>query len=194
MASSGQKIGLFGGSFNPPHEGHVHVAEQAIQKLKLDFIWWIVTPGNPLKDQSNLAPLGERLSMCRSLANHPGMKITAFEARISTRYTIDTLRHVKRRYPSVNFVWVMGADNLDQFHHWERWQEIANMMPMAVVDRPGSTSSRISSQAAHDLSQFRIKEESASVLAEQSPPAWSFLHGPRNPLSSTLLRQKRGNR
>ena len=190
MAESGQRIGLFGGSFNPPHEGHVHVCEQALRRLQLDHIWWLVTPGNPLKDTSNLAPLEQRIEACELITTDPRMKITACEANMSTRYTADTLKHIVERNSDVNFVWIMGADNLGQFHHWERWREIAHSIPIAVIDRPGSTMALHSSPAAQILSHFRIDESDASLLSTLQAPAWTFLHGPRNSLSSTLIRAK----
>ena len=145
---SGMRIGLFGGSFNPPHAGHVHVTELAIQRLKLDQCWWIVTPGNPLKDHSELAFLGERIKLCNKITSHPKIKVTAFEAAHHMRYTADTIEFVLKRNPTANFVWVMGADNLKGFHHWERWQDILNMIPVAVIDRPGSTLSYRSAKSA----------------------------------------------
>ena len=190
MTESGQRIGLFGGSFNPPHEGHVHVCEQALRRLELDQIWWLVTPGNPLKDTSNLAPLSQRITACELITTDPRMKITACEINMPTRYTADTLNHIVKRNRGVNFGWIMGADNLGQFHHWERWREIAHSMPIAVIDRPGSTMALHSSPAAQILSHFRIDESDASLLSVLKAPAWTFLHGPRNSLSSTLIRQK----
>ncbi len=190
MTESGQRIGLFGGSFNPPHEGHVHVCEQALRRLQLDQIWWLVTPGNPLKDTSNLAPLEKRIEACELITVDPRMKITACEATMPTRYTADTLQYIVERNTGVNFVWIMGADNLGQFHHWERWRDIAQSMPFVVLDRPGSTMALHSSPAAQILSHFRIDESDASLLSSTKAPAWTFLHGPRNSLSSTLIRQK----
>ena len=184
----GQRVGLFGGSFNPPHEGHVHVCEQALRKLELSQIWWLVTPGNPLKDQSSLAPLAERIEACEAITPNPRMKITACEVNLPTRYTADTLEHIVARNPAVDFVWVMGADNLGQFHRWERWRNIASLMPIAVVDRPGSTMVLHSAFAAQSLRHFRVDESDAPLLITMKPPAWTFLHGPRNSLSSTALR------
>ncbi|MEE9313492.1 MAG: nicotinate-nucleotide adenylyltransferase [Rhizobiaceae bacterium] len=187
---SGQRIGLFGGSFNPPHLGHVHVCEQALRKLELSQVWWLVSPGNPLKDHSNLAPLEERIAACEKITQNPRMKITACEASLPTRYTADTLSHIVSRNPSVDFVWVMGADNLGQFHKWERWREIAALLPIVVVDRRGSTMALHSAKAAQALRPFKIDESDAVLLPTMRPPAWTFLHGPRNLLSSTALRAK----
>lgn len=188
VAGDGQKIGLFGGSFNPPHEGHLNLCDLALKRLELDQIWWIVTPGNPLKDVSELAPLEERIKKCRAITSHPRIKITAFEARYKVRFTADTLRLVQRFRPRNDFVWLMGADNLADFHRWQDWRKIAKMMPIAVIDRPGSTLSYHSSQASIALSKYRIDEADAPLLSHMKPPAWTFLHGPRSSLSSTQLR------
>lgn len=187
-SEQGQRIGLFGGSFNPPHEGHLLVSEIALKRLDLDQIWWIVTPGNPLKDVNQLAPLLNRIECCEALANHPSIKITAFELAHPTRFTADTLDFVKTRRPDANFVWVMGADNLANFHKWQRWRHIANMMPLAVIDRPGSTLSSRSSMAALALSRFRLDESDAVLLPTLQAPVWAFIHGPRSSLSSTKIR------
>ena len=186
-----ERIGLFGGSFDPPHEGHLLVAETALVRLGLDRLWWMVTPGNPLKDTSGLAPLGHRLKACERLASHPRITVTAFEARLPTRYTADTLAQVRMRRPATRFVWVMGADNLATFHRWERWREIASLMPIAVVDRPGSTLSFIGSPAAVALARHRVDEADARLLPTLDPPAWTFLHGPRSGQSSTAIRARR---
>lgn len=182
-------IGLFGGSFNPPHAGHVLLAEIALKRLELDQIWWIVTPGNPLKDQSELAPLKDRLAACEAMTHDPRIKITAFEAAHEIRYTADTLDIVKQRNADVDFVWLMGADNLKNFHKWQRWQEIANTFPIAVIDRPGSTLAFSSSKFAKTFEDARIDEDAAQALARRKAPAWTFIHGPRSPLSSTALRK-----
>ena len=191
MVESGMRVGLFGGSFNPPHEGHVHVAEQALTRLKLHQIWWLVTPGNPLKDHSNLAQLAERLAACEAITPDPRMKITAYEAAINTQFTADTLKQISDRNRDVNFVWVMGADNLGQFHRWQRWRDIADIMPIAVVDRPGATMALHSAPTAKILARYRVNEDDAARLSAMRPPAWAFLHGPLNSLSSTALRAVR---
>ena len=184
----GMAVGLFGGSFNPPHDGHAMVAQTALQTLKLDQLWWMVTPGNPLKDHSKLAPLAERIQLSEALANDPRIKVTAFEAAHEVRYTADTIALVLEQNPTVNFVWVMGADNLNSFHEWERWRLIAESMPIAVLDRPGSTLSHHSSIMAQTFAGAKIAEADAALLARMTPPAWTFIHGPRSPLSSSALR------
>ncbi|MFD1199785.1 nicotinate-nucleotide adenylyltransferase [Brucella gallinifaecis] len=187
----GMTVGLFGGSFNPPHGGHALVAEIAIRRLKLDQLWWMVTPGNPLKDKRELAPLAERLQLSEQVANDPRIKVTALEAAFNTRYTADILALIRKSNPGVHFVWVMGADNLASFHHWQRWREIAQNFPIAVIDRPGSTLAYLSSRMAQTFSDSRLDEHSASILARRQPPAWTFIHGPRSSLSSTALRQQK---
>lgn len=184
----GLRIGLFGGSFNPAHEGHLLVAETALRRLSLDRIWWMVSPGNPLKDHRNLRPLAERLAASRELVEDPRIVVTAFEAAHQIRYSADTVRLVTRRRPLARFVWVMGADSLAGFHRWQDWRAIASALPIAVVDRPGSTLALLSASAARSLSRFRIPEAECARLAFHAPPAWVFLHGPRSRLSSTLLR------
>ena len=187
----GQAVGLFGGSFNPPHEGHVHVSEQALRRLDLDQVWWLVTPGNPLKNNSNLASLEDRIAACEAINTDPRIKVTGCELNLPTRYTADTLAHIVQRNPQVRFVWVMGADNLGQFHKWERWRDIAGLMPIAVVDRPGSTLALHSAMAAQALRHARIDEADSPSLADYRAPAWVFLHGPRNSLSSTAIRAQK---
>lgn len=184
----GMAVGLFGGSFNPPHAGHALVAETALRRLRLDQLWWIVTPGNPLKDRSELAPLSERIALSEACAKDPRIKVTAFEAGYRIRYTADTIKLVQRRNRGVDFVWIMGADSLRDFHRWERWREIARAVPIAVFDRPGATLSFLSSTMAKAFARARIDESDAPLLARITPPAWTFIHGPRSSLSSTALR------
>ncbi len=185
---AGMTVGLFGGSFNPPHEGHVLVTELALRRIGLDQLWWMVTPGNPLKDTSALPPLRERISWSEAINRDPRVKVTAFEARYQVRYTAETLALIKRLKPHVRFVWIMGADNLASFHRWQNWQRIAMTFPIAVVDRPGSTLSYLSSQMAKTFDYARVDESDAALLPYLAAPAWTFLHGPRSPLSSTALR------
>lgn len=188
-AEKGMAIGLFGGSFNPPHDGHLLVAETALRRLRLDRLWWMVTPGNPLKSGRGLLPLAERVRLSERLVADPRMQVTAFEAALSLRFTADTLLAVKRRNPGVHFVWIMGADNLRDFHRWQRWRQIAMTFPIAVVDRPGATLSFLSAVLPKYFDDARVDEADAGILARRPPPAWTFLHGPRSPLSSTSLRR-----
>ena len=189
----GMQVGLFGGSFNPPHAGHVLVAEIALRRLALDQLWWMVTPGNPLKSTRELASLEERIAGSEAITRNPRIKVTAFEAAHHVRYTADTLALVRARNPGVDFVWVMGADNLAGFHHWDRWREIALTMPIAVIDRPGSTLAFISSVMARTFDYARVAERDAARLARMRAPAWTFIHGPRSSLSSTALRAAAAN-
>lgn len=189
LAAPGMRIGLYGGSFNPAHAGHRHVSLMALKRLGLDRVWWIVTPGNPLKDAGELAPTEERVALAKEIADDPRIDVTAFEGEIGARYTIDTLAYLKRRFPDVHFVWVMGADNLAGFHRWRGWQRIARLMPMAVIDRPGWTLKAMNARSAVALARWRIDEGRARALAGLRPPAWVFLHGPRSHLSSTMLRR-----
>ncbi|OLP48611.1 nicotinate-nucleotide adenylyltransferase [Allorhizobium taibaishanense] len=185
----GMVVGLFGGSFNPPHQGHVLVAEIALRRLGLDQLWWMVTPGNPLKSRSQLAPLAERLALCEAMAEDPRLKVTAFEVGLGNSYTAHTLEYVKRLNPHVHFIWIMGADNLRSFHHWQNWQKIAMTFPIAVIDRPGATLAYLSSKMAQRFDFARVDESDAGVLWRRQAPAWTFIHGPRSTLSSTALRK-----
>jgi nicotinate-nucleotide adenylyltransferase len=190
--SKNMRIGLLGGSFNPAHAGHRLISTIALKRLKLDYVWWIVTPGNPLKDNRALPPQAVRMTAAQKIANHPRIKITGFESQIHTRYTYDTIMYLKRHCKNVNFIWLMGADNLKSFHRWHNWRNIANQMPIAVIDRPNSTLCSMHSKAAFNLQKYRIKERDASILAQSKAPAWVFLHGRRSPLSSTILRKGKG--
>ena len=187
----GTAVGLFGGSFNPPHAGHELVAEIALRRLALDQLWWIVTPGNPLKSIRELTPLAERLSLSEAMARNPRIKVTAFEAAHHLRYTADSLALVRARNPGVDFVWVMGADNLRDFHRWQRWRQIVMTFPIAVVDRPGATLSFLSSVVAKTFDYARVDEADAPRLSHMKAPAWTFIHGPRSLLSSSAIRAGR---
>lgn len=189
FVTKGMQVGLFGGSFNPPHAGHLLVAEIALQRLNLDQLWWMVTPGNPLKSTRELAPLAERIQRSEAITPDPRIKVTAFEAAHRVRYTADTLALVKSRNPGVDFVWVMGADSLRDFHRWQRWREIVMTFPIAVIDRPGATLSYLSSAVAKTFDYARVDETDARRLARMKAPAWTFIHGPRSTLSSTAIRQ-----
>ncbi len=187
----GLRIGLFGGTFDPPHAAHRAACLIAMRRLGLDRVWWLVTPGNPLKDTRGLAPLQERLDAARALAHHPRIDVSGVEAAIGARYTYDTVRTLVARCPGVHFVWIMGADNLRSFHRWQKWRGIANLLPIAVVDRVGPSLYATAGTAGQALSRFRIPETAATSLAYRRPPAWVFLHGLKSPLSSTALRALR---
>ena len=186
----GMRIGLLGGSFNPPHLGHLHVAQTALERLRLDKLWILVTPGNPLKATAGLPALERRIAAARRLMDDPRIVITAFEAAFGSPYTWRTVERLVAMRPDVHFVWVMGADNLASFHRWQQWRRIASAMPMAIVDRPGAGMTPLSAPAAQALVDYRVAETGAIDLALMRAPAWAFLHGPRNALSSTELRRR----
>ena len=191
----GQRIGLFGGSFNPPHEGHLLVAETALRRLKLDRVWWLVTPGNPLKETAGLPSQEERMAACRRLIGHdPRIVVTGIEAGIGTRYTQETIAFLKNRAPGVRFVWLMGSDNLADFHRWRGWTDIMRLMPVAVIARPGSLLDSRTAPAAARFAGFRIPAEQAGLLPNLSAPAWTYLTAPLNPLSSTKIRTAKPSR
>ena len=185
----GMKIGLFGGSFNPAHEGHRHVAETARVRLGLDKIIWLVSPQNPLKSQAETAPLAARIAQ---LAPFIGPKdvISDFETQIHATYTLDTLRALKARYPGVHFVWIMGGDSLASFHKWRGWVQIMHMVPVVIVSRPGALMNARFSPAAKRFAQFRVKEGAAHILPYATAPAWAYIKGPLHSHSSTALRAK----
>ena len=187
----GMRIGLFGGKFDPPHQAHLGASLLALKRLKLDRVWWLVTPGNPLKNTRNLAPLAERIAQARALTHHPRIDVTGLEAVINTRYTYDTVNWLMARCPRVHFVWIMGADNLRSFHRWQQWRGIAKRVPFVVIDRLGPSLYAAAGPAGHALAYARIPERNVGALADRKPPAWSFLHGLKSPLSSTALRALR---
>ena len=184
------RIGLFGGSFNPPHAAHRAASLFALRRLGLDRVWWLVTPGNPLKDTGGLPALEQRLAAARALADHPRIDVTDIEARFGTRYSVDTLRILKRRYPLVRFVWLMGADNLVNFHRWRNWRAIAALVPIAVIDRGQVGLGAFGARAPRALARRRLPEHAAWTLPGRRPPAWAVLHGLKLTLSSTALRQR----
>ncbi|MFG1331558.1 nicotinate-nucleotide adenylyltransferase [Xanthobacter autotrophicus] len=189
--TDGLRVGLFGGSFNPAHEAHRAASLLALRRLRLDRVWWLVTPGNPLKDNRALPPLEERVAIARRVARHPRIDVTGFEADLGVRYSYQSVEYLARRLPTVRFVWVMGADNLARFDRWQRWRAIADLMPMAVVDRMGESLAATASVAAQALGRYRIEETDAPLLADLKPPAWVFLHGLKSPMSSTGIRAAR---
>jgi nicotinate-nucleotide adenylyltransferase len=191
LHAPGMRIGLFGGSFNPPHEAHRAVSLLAMKKLQLDRLWWLVTPGNPLKDTRGLPPLDQRIAEAAALADHPRIDVTGFEAVIGTKYSCDTIRFILNEAPGTHFVWIMGADNLKNFHHWKSWRDIFLMLPIAVVDRGGLSLQAASGAAAISFARARIPESRASSLPGLPPPAWTYLRGVKSDLSSTAIREAR---
>jgi nicotinate-nucleotide adenylyltransferase len=193
--SPGMAVGLFGGSFNPAHDGHAHVAETAMRRLGLDRVVWLVSPQNPLKDARDSAPLAERMASAQAAAalaaSGPAMIVSDFETRAGTQWTIDTLRALTARHPGVRFVWLMGSDNLASFHRWRGWTDIMRMMPMAVIARPGSLLESRAAPAARRFAGHRISSREARLLADRAAPAWTYLRAPLNPRTSTALRAAR---
>jgi nicotinate-nucleotide adenylyltransferase len=187
----GMRIGLFGGTFDPPHGAHRAASLIAMKRLGLDRIWWLATPGNPLKDSRGLAPIQERIAAARVLARHPRIAVTGLEAQIGAHYTYDTIRYLRARCPGVRFVWIMGADNLRTFHRWQKWRAIAAMVPIAVIDRLGPSLYATSGLAGQALARYRLPDSQAKSLTDHCPPAWTYLHGLKSPLSSTALRAAR---
>jgi nicotinate-nucleotide adenylyltransferase len=180
-------IGLLGGSFNPAHEGHLHISLQALHKLGLDAVWWVVSPGNPLKEKTSLAPYAKRLASAKQQATHPAIAVTDIEAKLGTRYTVDTLRALHRRHPGARFVWLMGADNLAQFHRWKQWQKIFALAPVVVFDRFPYSHTPLRQKAWLAYHQFCIKSEGFRGYA--SVPALYFIRLKRHTASSTALRK-----
>jgi nicotinate-nucleotide adenylyltransferase len=191
--SNGMRIGLLGGSFNPPHIAHRAISLFAIKRLKLDRVWWLVTPGNPLKDHGALHDLDQRAEVARQMADDPRIDVSCLEAVIGTRYTVDTITYLRRRVSGLRFVWIMGADNLAQFHRWQNWRRIASEVPIAVIDRPPQSFRALAAPAAQALARYRLPENQAGRLADQPPPAWVFLTGLKLNLSSTGLRNPDGS-
>ena len=183
-----RRIGLLGGSFNPAHRGHRHVSLQAIAALGLDELWWLVSPGNPLKPAAGMAPFAARLASARAMARRAPIRASDFEAKARTRFTIDTLRAVTRRYPRDRFIWIMGADNLAQFHRWWRWRDIARTMPIAVVARPGYDGRALAAPAMGWLRRFRRPASQTMDWTEWSVPALVLLRFRPDPTSATRLR------
>ena len=190
-AYPGQRIGLFGGSFNPPHDGHRHASLMALKRLGLDQVWWLVSPQNPLKPARGTPPLATRLAQARAIARHPRIKVTDLEARLGTRYTADTLAALKARYPGVRFVFIIGADNLLDLPRWQRWTRIMETIPLAVIARPGYGLPALAGKPARRYAAARRPEARARLLPGARPPAWVFLFGKLDTTSSTRLRAAR---
>jgi nicotinate-nucleotide adenylyltransferase len=180
------RIGLLGGSFNPAHAGHLHVSKVALDALGLDYVWWLVSPQNPLKPIAGMAPFVTRLAQARALATHPRIRVSGIETELGTQFTIDTLVALKRRFADLRFVWLMGSDNLKGFQRWRRWPEIAAMMPIAVVIRPGSTLAPLTAALAQRFG--RARQVAWRHLADAAPPALAILDAPRNESSATAIR------
>ncbi len=187
FAGRGQVVGLLGGSFDPPHGGHVQVSLEAMQRLGLDWVWWLVSPGNPLKREGP-APVARRIEAARALIRHPRIKVTDLEARLGTRFTAETLERLVPRHPELRFVWLMGSDNLLQFHRWRDWRRIMASVPVGVLARPGARIEARFAPAARAFRHYQLNEAEARTLALRDAPAWVVLNMPLNPLSSSLIR------
>lgn len=187
-AERGQVIGLLGGSFDPAHDGHAHITREAIKRLGLDQVWWLVTPGNPLKARQP-APMADRLARAHQVMDHPKVRITDLEARLKTRFTFATLSRLQALYPGVRFVWLMGADNLVQFHRWDRWRDILRLVPVAVLARPQAGVKARLSRAAQ---AFRSKQLDRGewLGGGRRPPVWAFINLPMNGASSSDIRAR----
>lgn len=183
----GLTIGLLGGSFDPPHQGHVHISREALKRFGLDRVWWVVSPGNPLKAKGP-APLDARMAACRRVLDHPRMAVTDFEAQAGTRFTAETLAALQAARPGVRFVWLMGADNLAQLDRWQNWREIMERVPVGVLARPGQRISARMSKPARVYRPRRIRGRDSHMLGRSAAPAWCFVNVPMRGISSTELR------
>tara|TARA_R110002126_G_scaffold10527_6_gene48167 strand:+ start:5608 stop:6210 length:603 start_codon:yes stop_codon:yes gene_type:complete len=183
----GQVIGLLGGSFDPAHEGHAHITREALKRFGLDRIWWMVSPGNPLKAHGP-APLAQRMERARQVMQHPRVDITDVEVQLGTRFTAQTIAALRARSPGVRFVWLMGADNLAQLHHWQDWQQIVETVPIGVMARPGQRISARMSRAAALYAKYRIPARQSQLLSHADAPAWCFVNVPMMNVSSSAIR------
>lgn len=187
-AQPGQAIGLLGGSFDPPHAGHVHITQEALKRFGLYEVWWLVSPGNPLKARGP-APLARRMAAAEHLLRgHPRVVVTDIEAKIGTRYTAETITELTALYRGTRFVWLMGADNLAQFHRWDRWQQIIETVPLGVLARPGDRIPARTSKAAQLYRRYRVRKRDAFGLAGFQAPAWAFVNVPMRGESSSAIR------
>jgi len=187
----GQRIGLFGGSFNPPHRGHLAVSVSALRRIKLDWIWWLVSPQNPLKDPNEISDFAERLAAARALVTHPRILVSDLEQRLGTRTTAEMLDAIEPILRRGRFVWIMGADSFAGLDRWNDWRDIPARLPLAVLDRPGFAQAALTSPAARTLARWRLHETDAACLPFLPPPAWVFLRQRHRPESSTAIRRSR---
>jgi len=190
-AEKGMVIGLLGGSFDPAHHGHVAITLAALRRFRLDRVWWLVSPGNPLK-RNGPAPMAARLTAARRIMSHPRVVITGIEAALGTRYTADTLAVLERAYPGVRFVWLMGSDNLATFHRWDNWRSILHRVPVGVLARPGNRMAALNAPAARAFGASRLAAADAALLGRAVAPAWCMVNLPLNPLSSSAIRAQGG--
>lgn len=188
-ARPGMTIGLLGGSFDPAHAGHAHITREALKRFGLSRVWWLVSPGNPLKARGP-APMAERIARARAVMDHPRVVVSDIEARLGTRYTAGTLQRLMALYPGVRFVWLMGADNLAQFDRWQDWEWIIHNVPIGIFARPGSRLAARGARAADEYARYRLPAEAARLLPRMTPPAWCFLDVPMVNLSSSAIRAR----
>ena len=189
VATRGMVVGLLGGSFDPAHAGHVHITREALKRFRLDRVWWLVTPGNPLKTRGP-APLDARLARAKAVMQHPRVVVTDIETRLGTRYTAQTLARLQAIYPGVRFVWLMGADNLAQFHRWDRWQHILYSVPVGVLARPGGAARARLAPAPRMFAGARLRQSAAATLGRRKAPVWCFVNLPMVDLSSSAIRAR----
>lgn len=183
------RIGILGGSFNPAHEGHRHISLYALKLLGLDAVWWMVSPGNPLKPEKGMAPFEKRMHSAKTVARHPQIKVTDIEKKIGSVYTYKTIRELKRRYPKVQFVWLMGADNLANLHRWKYWRELMRLIPMAILDRAPFSHTALRKKAALTFARRRAPEADFGTLAAKTPPRWAYILIKKHPASATEIRK-----
>ncbi|MBB4210866.1 nicotinate-nucleotide adenylyltransferase [Rhodothalassium salexigens DSM 2132] len=186
---AGQRVGLLGGSFNPAHDGHHHISKVALRRLGLDWVWWLVSPQNPLKPKDDMAPFAARFASAEAAARHPRVLVSDLETHIATRFTADTIAELSGHFPRTRFVWLMGADNLVQFTRWQHWDRIAHTVPIAVIDRPGYSHAALTAKMARIFAHRRCPERQWQTLATRSLPAWAFITCPRHPASATRIRE-----
>ncbi|MDJ0824819.1 MAG: nicotinate-nucleotide adenylyltransferase [Rhodobacter sp.] len=189
QARAGQVVGLLGGSFDPPHQGHVHITKAALRRFALDRVWWLVSPGNPLKPEGPAA-LERRMAAARAVMRHPKVSVSDIEARLSTRFTAETLQGLFKIYPGVRFVWLMGADNLASFHEWQQWEWIMRNVSIGVLARPGDRLAARCSKAAARYRNAMLRGRDSSLLSSSRPPSWCFVNVPMVNVSSSDIRAR----
>ena len=189
LARAGMTVGLLGGSFDPPHQGHAHITREALKRFGLDRVWWLVTPGNPLKAEGP-APIERRLAASRAVMAHPRVDVTDLEARLGTRYTAETLARLFELYPGTRFAWLLGADNFASLHRWDNWEWIMEHVPIGILARPGQRISARMSRAAGAYERFRLRGREAPRLCITRPPVWCFVNVPMDSSSSTAIRAR----
>jgi len=189
VETDGLQIGILGGSFNPAHSGHLHISELSLDLLSLDEVWWLVSPRNPLKESVELAPFEDRIVRAIGVTKHePRIRVSDFERKMGTVYTVDTLESLLQRYPATRFIWIMGADNLAELHRWRNWERLFDQVPVAVFDRPTYSFPALEGTAARKFAAERVGRGDAVSLAKMAPPAWTFLWTAFDTASSTAIR------